>query len=358
MKKLFKILYAVPFIVGCAPKTYSVDDYRLTMNFHDDFKILQLTDLHFGIESNLKEQFLYVKESIEEANPDLIILTGDNFMYGSRGIVKNTFDFINTCCKNLTEKNNRLTKFAVTYGNHDNQGDYHKYFMNDVVKTYTTSNGNEINENKYALFVDYDDDNLFGLTNYFIDLVSNDDVKYRLHIVDSNTYKTQGIKYGYDVIHDDQLNHMVNIYNSATEDKDYIGLAFFHIPLLQYKEAIEQYKSSAIPENVGQGVFIDKDHYPSVDNGSYDKMKSANIVGYFTGHDHKNYGDIIYKDSSDDLALISYGVKSTNQLYHDDEMVGYKLINLKDNITKNEFLSMDYVKNNIKNVIRGGVYGK
>jgi hypothetical protein len=56
--------------------------------------------------------------------------------------------------------------------------------------------------------------------------------------------------------------------------------------------------------------------------------------------------------------LLSYGVKSTNQLYHDDEMVGYKLINLKDNISKSEFLSMNYISNNIFNVIRGGVYEK
>jgi predicted MPP superfamily phosphohydrolase len=95
MKKICRLLLTLPFIASCAINEYEVEDYRLTMDFHDDFKILQLTDLHFGIESNLKVQFKFVKESIDEANPDLIILTGDNFMYGTKGIVKEFLKTVN-----------------------------------------------------------------------------------------------------------------------------------------------------------------------------------------------------------------------------------------------------------------------
>jgi predicted MPP superfamily phosphohydrolase len=133
-KKYLSLTFILGLLTSCVSKTYDVMDYRLTMEFHDDFKILQLTDLHFGIESHLESQFAFVKQSINEANPDLIILTGDNFMYASQAVVKNTIYFINNCCKELSNKdNNSLTKFAFTFGNHDNQGDYYRYFINDVI---------------------------------------------------------------------------------------------------------------------------------------------------------------------------------------------------------------------------------
>ena len=182
---------------GCATeKSYAVNDYRTTMSFRDGFKILQLTDLHFGIESDLQKQLDLVVSAVEKENPDLVVLTGDNFMYASKAIVDNLTKTMNEVCKAQTEAHpERLTKFAITYGNHDNQGDYHRYYCNSSVKKYAAKDGEERAQNKYAAFIDYEDDDLFGLTNYFIDLVddrtaSTDevDVKYRLHIIDSNTY--------------------------------------------------------------------------------------------------------------------------------------------------------------------------
>lgn len=350
-KPLVLSLLSVLMLTSCASKTYDVDDYRLTMNFHDDFRILQLTDLHFGIESDFNYQINFVKESIFEADPDLIILTGDNFMYATKDIVVRLFYELNNACKQLTNSHpTRLTKFAVTYGNHDNQGDYYYYYVNDAMRYFSTENGKEIEDNKYAAFIDYKDDNLYGLTNYYIDLVNGNDVKYRLHILDSNTYYYVGAKYDYDVIHDDQLEHMINIYNSSI-DKDYIGLAFFHIPFTKYLDAIDKYNKG---ELLGQGQFLDKEHMPYKDNNSYEKMKLANIDAFFTGHDHRNYGDILYKDDNDQLSIFSYGVKGTNQLYHNDDMIGYKTITLKDNMTKDEFLSLDNITNNFINVTDRG----
>jgi hypothetical protein len=38
-------------------------------------------------------------------------------------------------------------------------------------------------------------------------------------------------------------------------------------------------------------------------------------------------------------------------------MIGYKLINLKDGVTEEEFLSVDYINENFKNVLnRGHLY--
>ena len=269
LKKLLSLLLTCFTCAACGQaKDYELSNYRTTMKFHDDFRIMQLTDLHLGVQSELEKNLNFVSKLIDDANPDLIVVTGDSFMYGSKGIVKNLFKFLNDKCKEHTSNHpDRLTKFAVTFGNHDNQGDYSYYFIAETILEYATEDGKEIEEGKYAAFIDYKDDNLFGFTNYFIDLVDDRtksidsvDVKYRLHIIDSNTYMYLGTKYGYDIIRDNQLEHAINIYNNATTDKDYIGMAFFHIPFPEFQDALNQYADSKNPELIGQGKVLEDDY--------------------------------------------------------------------------------------------------
>lgn len=350
----------VPKDVG--KKAYSVDAYRTTMQYYNDFKVLQLADLHLGIETDLAKQLDIIKKAIRKEKPDLIILTGDNFMYSSKGVVNSLISTLNAECEALTAKRaGRLTKFTLTFGNHDNQGDYSRYYINDVMSAYTTTDGREIIDKKFAAFVDYEDDNLFGLTNFYIDLVSDRahgadraDVKYRLHIIDSNTYHFSGPDYDYDIMHDEQLEHAVNIYEQATADKDYIGMAFFHIPFAEYLDAAEQYENAANSALVGQGEHREDALCGYKDNDAYEVLKRANIVAFCCGHDHVNYGDILFNADSDvsERAILSFGVKSSNQLYHDTDIMGYKTITLK-NISVEEFLSIKNINKNFKNVTGG-----
>ena len=356
--------------VGCADaqhgvgKTaYAVQQYRTTMQYYEDFKILQIADLHLGIETDVALQLQIVCQTIRLEQPDLIILTGDNFMYASKGVVKSLISTLNEECAALTlARNGRLTKFTLTFGNHDNQGDYSRYYINNVISSYVTTDGNEIADQKFAAFVDYEDDNLFGLANFYIDLVDDRtksldavDVKYRVHIIDSNTYHFMGPDYDYDVMHPEQLQHAVNVYEQATVDRDYIGLAFFHIPLYEFEQAYEQYTTADVPEQVGQGEYREGVLYGYENNGAYSMLRSANIVAYFCGHDHINYGDMIFNAhslSAADRAIFSYGVKSTNQLYHDTDLIGYKTVMLRD-VSVEEFLSMNYVGANFQNYTKG-----
>ena len=373
MKKRFLalicIIFSVFLLFGCfsayrdvpndvGKKSYDVSEYRTTMQYYDDFKIMQLTDLHFGIETDVGAQLEIVKNNIRTEKPDLIILTGDNFMYASKGIVRTLISMLNEECKLLSEaRDGRITKFTLTFGNHDNQGDYPRYFINDVVSSYVTNDGEEIKNSKFAAFIDFQDDNIFGLTNFYIDLVDDRsksrelvDVKYRIHIIDSNTYHFAGPDYDYDIIHNDQLDHAVSIYKNATIDKSYTGLAFFHIPLYEYQEAWEQFKASN--GESGVGTFGEDALYGYANNGAYNKLKAAGIVAFFCGHDHINYGDFIYTDPSGDKAILSYGVKANNQLYHDVEMIGYKTITLKD-ISSDEFVSLENINECFVNITEG-----
>jgi hypothetical protein len=71
------------------------------------------------------------------------------------------------------------------------------------------------------------------------------------------------------------------------------------------------------------------------------------------GHDHVNYGEILYREEGGRLSLFSYGVKSTDQLYHDRDMMGYKVITLTGDMTAEEFLTMENVRENFNNVREG-----
>ena len=376
MKKILALLLLTSLfvsLIGCSAyrdvpkdvgkKEYAVTEYRTTMQYYDDFKILQIADLHLGIETDVAHQLDILKSTIRREQPDLIILTGDNFMYPSKGVVNTLLSTLNEECAALTQaRGGRLTKFTLTFGNHDNQGDYSRYYINNAVSAYAAADGCEIAECKFAAFVDFEDDNIFGLTNFYIDLVddrakSRDsaDVKYRLHIIDSNTYHFMGPDYDYDVMHADQLDHAINIYNEATADKSYIGLAFFHIPLYEYQDAYEQFLAADDPILVGQGEFREGVLFGYENNGAYGKLREANIVAFFCGHDHINYGDFIYNAASSDLsdrAIFSYGVKGTNQLYHDEDMIGYKTVTLKD-VSLSEFVTIEYVRENFKNITGG-----
>lgn len=370
-KQLLSVLLLCALLLGLAGcagashgagETYAVQQYRTTMQYYEDFKILQIADLHLGIETDVALQLQILRDTIRREQPDLIVLTGDNFMYASKGVVKSLISTLNEECAALTTaRNGRLTKFTLTFGNHDNQGDYARYYINDVIRTCVTADGNEIADRKFAAFVDYEDDSLFGLANFYIDLVDDRakdakeaDVKYRLHVIDSNTYHFMGPDYDYDVIHQEQLQHAQSIYAQATADRDYIGLAFFHIPLYEFEHAYEQYTSAENPEHVGQGEYREGVLYGYENNGSYQMLRAANIVAYFCGHDHINYGDFLYNAQSDvaERAIFSYGVKSTNQLYHDTDIIGYKTVVLRD-VTVETFLSMDYVSENFQNYTGG-----
>lgn len=367
-RKTYLFLSSLAFLTSCGitSKDYSVDDYRLVLPFHDDYKIMQITDIHIGIESNLQREFKFLKSSIKEANPDLIIITGDTFTYSNKSIVNNFFDFMNSTCDEFTnsEENttSKIVRWAFTYGNHDNQGDYDRFYINNTIKKYSpTDLDKSKEERKYAAFIDYSDDNINGFTNYFIDLVDKDnksDIKYKINIIDSHSYHFNGKVFDYDIIHDDQIEHVENIYKNSI-DKDYIGLAFFHIPLYEVGDAIKVYEKLDDKSVMGNAIFNEASCPGYENNNQFQRMRNSNIVGYFYGHDHLNSGDVLFNYDSDDVskkAIFSYGVKSTDQIYHSDDQIGYKVINLKNDVTVDQFLSIDYINNNYINVLDRNQY--
>ena len=310
------ILLCLPlFLSSCslsAKKSYPVSDYRSTLPFKDNFKIMQLTDLHFSVQSDYKRVTNYLSLNIRSCNPDLIILTGDTFMDSSKNIVDNVINFIDSF--NIP--------FAFTYGNHDKQGMYGA----DYINLYLSKTRN-------SLLRDYSDDVLFGDANYFIDLMEGKNTKYRLYIIDSNTYHYNGIDFDYDVIHDDQIAHLEEIEQSEGKVP---SLAFYHIPLYEADDAYLEVEAGKITEYKGKNFEKRAVGYKRTD--AFTRMKNIGVIGHFYGHDHINYTDIMYEG-----VTLSYGVKSTPEIYNSEDLLGYKTITLKND--------MNYDLTNIESVV-------
>lgn len=296
-------------LAGCSSaKSYQIGDYRKTMAFHEGFKVLQLTDLHYSVTTILPDADAFVKQEIEDANADLIVITGDTFMDASTSIVQHVINYLDSF----------NVPFALTYGNHDFQGDYSSDYIGSLLEKTTN-----------AVYVDYADDDIYGKTNYFIDLVKDNSVAYRLYIVDSNSYWYNGfgVKMGYDIIHEDQLVQM-------EKAKETFGaapaLAFYHIPVYEFSTAYTQYQNGEIP---GVGENHEKCSVGYQESDAFARMKAVGVEGMFIGHDHINTTTLLYQD-----VYLSYGMKGTKEIYH--ESIGYTLLTLNtsgfgfDNIQK------------------------
>lgn len=289
------------FAAGCAKKVekHDIDEYRQNMEYKEGFKIMMLTDVHISMLTNLDELTKYLTHNINEAKPDLIVLNGDNFFEATKAEVDFYFNFIDSFKIN----------WVFIQGNHDHQGVYEYTYPDEVVS-----------KMEYSLNVDYPNDGIDGTQNFHVDLMKGDDLVYRLFMIDGGSYlRLNPIKYTYNQISDSQLAHIEKI-QAEEDDDDYTSLAFFHIPLQEYKDAYEGYQEGKYE---GKGTNREPSCPSVFESDQFERLKNAGIRGTFCGHDHINNAVVDYEG-----VILGYGVKSTREIYHDDDILGYCLITL------------------------------
>lgn len=69
---------------GATPIDYDVKAYEKTLEYKDNFKIMQLTDIHISLPTDMKKQFDFLENNIKTCNPDLIAITGDSFFWSDK----------------------------------------------------------------------------------------------------------------------------------------------------------------------------------------------------------------------------------------------------------------------------------
>ena len=293
---------------------HKITDYILEDDYVDDYRILQLTDIHLGDKDNYQEHFDFMDLTIEESKPNLIVITGDLFTFASKTTAKRLINYFNS--KNC--------KWTATFGNHDEQC----YFSVDWFTSQLEKAGDK------CLFVDYEDDDVQGNANFAINLMKDGSVFEQLIIMDSNRYNFGGKGYfGYDYFKDNQIKW----YEDLVDYTKAPNLMFYHIPLPQVRDAwaaAEKDKSLIMnpKDNATQG---EDPCNPEWDSGFFDVIeKKGYTQGMYFGHDHLNNYIVKYKTKDEYKGIdVGYGVKATDRIYYGESMLGGRTIVLHNDHT-------------------------
>lgn len=295
-------------ICGCASSN-ELKEYEANLEYKDNFKILWLTDIHYGpykgacgSEIEKDEQFQHLRKMVElSKSPNLIIFTGDTFRMANETYVDEFISFADS-----------LGPFwAFIFGNHDQEALTDNSYISNKIKA-----------SKNSVFLYPESGSLTGSSNYFINLNQGPKTVYRLLLIDSNSMGPNG---GYDIIHQDQLSFVQKV--GEIDDDNAVKLGFIHIPFCEFKDAYDRYVEKI---DKGTGSKNEEVCSPYTNNGAYEVFKKAGFRGVFAGHDHKNDFTVDYRGEM----ILSYGLKSSNLDYFDSNLIGFKTIILPSDNSK------------------------
>lgn len=280
----------------CSDRFKRTDGETFTLSIPKDmdFRILQLTDLHlgFGLLSKKMDRLALetVKELVEKTKPHLIVLTGDSiFPFLPRaGTLNNRKQAI----KLMEFLDGFEIPYTLVFGNHD-------------CEMFSTCGKEELaglyKQGRYCIFTE-GRKNLTGVGNFLIELIDDSGkVLLPLVMLDSNMYGEGGWFFsGFDRIHDDQVDWcMQRLHALQQEYPDIKAMAFFHMPLREFKEAYEKMKLGDRTVLYRHGSIGEKGEYFGISKCKstfFDRAAENGIIKWiFCGHDHMNTLSLVYK---------------------------------------------------------------
>ena len=289
------------------------ETFEMKMPEGRDFKILQLTDVHlgFGLFSRKKDHkaMVTVTTLIERTRPDLIIFTGDTifpllFKTGTGNNKREARKFVEFM-------DMFRIPYALVMGNHDTE-------IGSILSRKRL--GREFMKGEYAIFANGPSE-IFGEGNYFINLVRSRDWKataldrnrdkragagrpsltpMSLVMLDSNMYGGGWLFGGFDRIHEDQTDWCMNKLDSIKAvNPNARAMAFFHMPLKEFKDAYERMKLGDSSVQYHFGSIGEKEDYFGISRfqGEFFERarKNGTIRAMFCGHDHLNSLSLTYR---------------------------------------------------------------
>ena len=242
---------------------------KLSFKKNGTFKIVQFTDMHY-IHGNQKSDttLLLISRMLDTEKPDLVVFTGDIVTGKS---VREGWDAVT---KFVVD---RQIPFAVTLGNHDHEQGVTREEIAEIVTAYP------YNLNTPSL------PGVSGVMNDAIPIYGSEkhlNVKALVYCFDSGAYSSiDGVK-GYGWITADQIQwyrEQSLRYTIRNNFQPLPALAYFHIPLPEYRLAFNDEK------NVHYGDRKEDECAPGINSGIFLSMREmGDIMGTFVGHDHVN----------------------------------------------------------------------
>jgi len=270
----------------------------------DDFKMLQITDIHLGggvisLDKD-KKAMNAVFELINHTKPDLVVVTGD--LTYPVGLSSFSFNNEAPVAQFAAFMRNTGVPWVFTFGNHDTESMAigSEQELNNLYKSLSW----ETSKNLLYPYIQpkVNGKQIMGRNNQLLELRNKDGtLNQALFLIDSNAYMGSGFS-KYDYIHDDQVEWYKNEIQrlNREEGKLISSLVFFHIPLQQYKIAYDLFMEGSDEvkyyfgfngEKTKEKVCASK--YPSK---LFDTVKELNSTkALFCGHDHYNNLSLEYQ---------------------------------------------------------------
>ena len=288
--KITKLLQIVCLLmcIGISP----MKSQNLKFGEDKKFKIVQFTDVHWKADSIASEEAgERMSEVLDAEKPDLVIFTGD-VIFGKPA------DKSMRCALEPTIK--RGIPFAVTFGNHDDELGMSRKELYDFIKDMPGNLTSTV-------------EGLSGVTNFILLVKASDGSKDAalLYVFDSHSYSTLKHLKGYGWIKHDQVQWYLNESKKFTESNGgtpLTALSFFHIPLPEYHEAVNNEGSFLI------GTRKEEACNQEINTGMFAAMQEAgDVLGVFVGHDHVNDYAVSWKG-----IMLCYGrFTGGKTVYHD-----------------------------------------
>ncbi len=264
----------------------------LYFNNDKNFKIVQFTDVHWAAkEPGCLATLAMMNDVLDNEKPDLVVYTGD--------IVLSEYENREELAKGWKEVTapvrDRKIKWVAVLGNHDSEGSVARNSVYDCFID-LPYNINPIVNKEFS--------------DFSIPVCkANGEVGSVLYLFDSNDYAGtfQPGKYGW--ITKEQIAAYQKQSETYTQNNNGVpvpSLAFFHIPIPEYKQVYD--RKDELTGHVGEGVSS-----PDINSGLFASMAlNGDVMGVFCGHDHNN--DFI--GEFHDIAL-AYGRCSGYNAYGD-----------------------------------------
>ncbi len=317
-KNLFCIVLAAVMLLSCAgcaggqSSAEHLEDYVFTVQYHDNFNILQLTDIHWNVNTSTKASMNYLDKLLKEvdghikktqgegAKIDLVELTGDMFMLANSYHLSTFIDYFET----KAEEYGFL--YAPVWGNHDRHSLYNP---NELA--------NRFKKAAHCVYYEPTDD-LYGRSNYIINLTEdgtkNTSVAWMIAHLDSGASFSEtelSVFRDYDYIRPEQTDWFIAEHALAGENVP--AIAYYHIPQDENEKAwVAVTEQNADMKN----KFFKLEGFADNGNEKYasdfiDRAKDHNLKAAFMGHAHNVDWTVEYEG-----VVIGLGVKTGTELYY------------------------------------------
>ncbi len=289
---------------------FGLNAQKLSFNEDETFKIVQFTDMHYKHGDPRSDTTLLLLDRILDIEkPDLVVFTGDIVT----GPVREGWNRI------TAPVIEREIPFAATLGNHDHEYGVTREEIAEMVTAYPYNINKAFSESPGRVM-----DNVIPIYGSTKPLQE----KALVYCFDTGDYSSMNGVGGYDWITPGQIQwyRKQSLHYTIKNNLEPLpALAYFHIPLTEYRLAFNDEK------NRRYGVRKEDECGPELNTGMFFSMREmGDVMGTFVGHDHVNDYIVYYHG----IAL-AYGHFSGWKTTYTPEINGARVVVLKEG--KREF---------------------